>query len=282
MMAKHTEASTQIRLSVIIVNWNTCNLLRDCLRTLFLDLPDDWEVIVVDNGSTDASTAMVQSEHPQASLICNVENAGFARANNQGIRRSTGRYVLLLNSDTQIPPGALSRLIDFMDNQLQVGACSPQLRTSGGDSQAYAFGNEPSLGYLLRRGLTRLLLNRPIHDWDVGHTIDVDWVSGACLLLRQEALAQIGGLDENIFMYFEDVDLCRRIRQQGWRVCYVPDIQITHLGGQSSIQNPQVTAAYQESLRYFYAKYYGFVARFVLSVGLNIYNKLANYQRRQV
>ena len=274
-MAKQDGASTESRLSIIIVNWNTCELLRACLRSLLLGQHDDWEAIVVDNASTDASVTMAQSEYPSVSLIRNTENLGFARANNQGIQQSAGRYVLLLNSDTQIPPGALAGLVDFMDNQPDVGACSPQLRTAADLPQAYAFGNDPSLGYLLRRGLNRLLLNRPLHDWDVDHTIDVDWVSGACLLLRREALAHVSRLDEQIFMYFEDVDLCRRIRQRGWRVCYVPQIQITHLGGQSLGQNPQAPAAYQRSLRYYYAKHYGPISRLCLALSLGLYNQLA-------
>ncbi len=267
-------------LTLIIVSWNTSALLDACLSTIPASVAGlHVQPIVIDNNSTDGSPEMVAADFPQVTLIRNAENVGFARANNQGIRQALGRHVLLLNSDTQLPPGALVGLVDFMDTHLSVGVCSPRLLTQDGAPQAYAFGDDPSFSYLLRRGLKRLLLNRPIHDWDVDHTVDVDWVSGACLLLRREALAQVGGLDEQIFMYFEDVDLCRRIRQQGWRVCYVPEIQITHLGGQSLIQNPRAPAVYQESLRYFYAKHYGPISRFLLGVGLSLYNQLTKAQK---
>jgi len=270
-------------LSILVVSWNTRRLLADLLTSLIGDAVDlSTQPIVIDNASADGSAEMVAGRFPQVDLIRNAENVGFARANNQGIAEAAGRYVLLLNSDTRIPPGALASLVCFMDAHPDVGACSPRLLTADGAAQAYAFGDDPSLAYLLRRGWNRLLRNRPLHDWGVAHTLDVDWVSGACLLLRQEALVQVGGLDEAIFMYFEDVDLCRRVRQHGWRVCYVPEIQITHLGGRSLMQNPKAPAAYQQSLRYFYAKHYGPISRFLLDIGLNIYNRLANSQKKSV
>jgi N-acetylglucosaminyl-diphospho-decaprenol L-rhamnosyltransferase len=270
-----------INLSILIVSWNTRALLADLLASL-ADADLSAQLIVIDNASTDASAEMVAERFPQVELICNAENVGFARANNQGIQQAVGRTVLLLNCDTQIPSGTLAGLVEFMDTHSDVGACSPRLLTREGAPQAHAFGDDPSLIYLLRRGLNRLIRQRPLHDWGVDHTVDVDWVSGACLLLRREALVQVGGLDGRIFMYFEDVDLCRRIRQQGWRVCYVPEIGITHLGGQSLIQNPQAPAAYQESLRYFYAKHYGPIPRFLLGIGLGLYNQLAKVRKKSV
>jgi len=260
---------------ILIVSWNTATLLRDCLVSLLAACgPMTIQIIVIDNASADGSPEMVAEYFPHVTLIRNTENVGFARANNQGIAMAKGRYALLLNSDTILPPSSLVDLVAFLDAHADVGACSPRLLTRDCAPQAYAIGGDPSLGYLLRRGINRLLRNRPIHDWGVEHTVDVDWVSGACLLLRREALAQVGGLDEQIFMYFEDADLCRRIRQVGWRICYVPEIQITHLGGQSLMQNPKALAAYQQSLRYFYAKHYGPIPRFFLGIGLSVYNCL--------
>lgn len=262
-------------LSIIIVSWNTADLLASCLA----GLPDacgdlSIQTIVIDNASTDGSAEMVANFFPRVDLIRNAENVGFARANNQGIKRAAGSYVLLLNSDTILPPRSLADLVGWLDDHPDVGACSPRLLTRDGVPQAYAFGADPSLVYLLRRGLNRLIWQRPIHDWGVEQTVDRDWVSGACLLVRGEALAQVGGLDEAIFMYFEDVDLCRRVRQHGWRVCYVPEIQITHLGGRSLMQNPKAPAAYQQSLRYFYAKHYGPISRFLLDIGMSAYTRL--------
>lgn len=261
-------------LSIIIVNWNTAALLQDCLASLFAaSLPpaSSIEVIVVDNASSDNSIAIVQQHFPTVHLIPNQENVGFARANNQGIAISQGRYILLLNSDTVMPPATLAGLLTFMDTTPDAGACSPRLQRPDGQPQAFAFGGDPTPLYLLRRGLYRLLLRRGLHDWYTSHTQFVNWVSGACLLLRRNAIEQTGGLDENIFMYFEDNDLCLRIRQAGWKVYYHPQVSVIHIGGQSLKQNPEARRAYYHSLEYFYTKHYSHVAQLWLRVGLQFY-----------
>ena len=217
---------------------------------------------------------MVAAEFPEVRLIRNAENIGFARGNNIGIAASTGRYVLLLNSDTIVPPGTLARLVAFMDAHPQAGACSPRLLQPDGTPQPYAFGCDPTLGYLLRRGVNRLLFRRPLHDWAVAEPIEVDWVSGACLLVRREAIDQVGGLDEAMFMYFEDNDWCRRMRLAGWQVYYVPTVEITHIGGASLKQNPAARAAYYRSLAHFYEKHYGWPGRLLLKVLLPVYRVL--------
>jgi len=228
----------------------------------------EYDVIVVDNASSDGSPDMVAAEFPAARLIRNAENAGFARANNQGIVASSGCHIVLLNADTIMPARALTRLVDFMDAHPKVGACSPRLLRPDGTPQPYAFGSDPTLGYLLCRGLCRLLFRRSLHDWAVAEPIAVDWVSGACLMVRREAIEQVGGLDEAIFMYFEDNDWCLRMRRAGWQVCYAPQVEITHLGGQSVAQNPAAQAAYYRSLAYFYDKHYGSLARGVMRIAL--------------
>lgn len=263
-------------LSVVIASWNTASLLLSCLRSLSAaagGLP--FEVIVVDNASTDASADRVASEFPGAKLIRNSENLGFSRANNQGISLAQGRFVLLLNSDTLLPAGALAQLVDFMEAHPRAGACSPALHISGGAAQAFAFGDEPSLGYLLRRGFNRLAFGRPLHDWATTLSRPVDWASAACLIVRREALAQVGGFDEAMFMYFEDVDLCLRLRQAGWEIWHHPAVAITHLGGQSMKQNPAAQAAYRQNLRYFYRKHYGRAAQWLLAVALAGYRLLS-------
>ena len=199
---------------------------------------------------------MAANDFPGVRLIRNAANLGFGRANNQGIALAQGRYILLLNSDTVLPPGALVRLLDFMETHPQAAACSPRLLLPDGRAQPYAFGSDPSLGYLLRRGVNRLVFKRALHNWATAVSQPVDWVSGACLLLRRNALQHVGGFDETLFMYFEDVDLCLRLRQAGWQVWYHPQVGITHLGGQSLKQNPAAPATYQESLRYFYRNLY--------------------------
>ncbi len=281
-------------LSVIIVTWNVRDLLRECLRSVVGSqepgarsqestdgrLPPapcslTPEIIVVDNASRDGSADMVRTEFPGVRLIANAENLGFARANNQGIRASQGRYVVLLNSDTLVPPGALAALVAFMDAHPDAGAVGPRLLRPDGTAQPYAFGGDPTPRYLLARGVNRLIFRRPLHDWATDAVQQVDWVSGACLMVRREAMDQAGLLDENIFMYFEDNDWCLRIRGAGWKVYYNPQAAITHIGGQSLAQNPAARRAYGESLQYFYAKHYGPRALALLKLCLPLYRLLS-------
>lgn len=265
----------QFGLSIVIVNWNTCDLLRDCLKALRLGTHPTYEAIVVDNGSTDASPQMMQSEFPQVRLIINPDNRGFSFASNQGIRASQGRYVVLLNSDTIALPVALDGLVDFMEAHPDAGACGPRLLCLDGTPQPYAFGGDPTLGYLLARSLSQLVLRRSLHHWATDEVQQVDWVTGACLMARREAIEQAGLLDESIYMYFEDSDWCLRIRKAGWKVYYDPQVEIVHLGGQSLAKNPRAQRAYYESLRYFYAKHYSRLAQWVIGLLLLIHRKFA-------
>lgn len=289
-------------LSIIVLSWNVRGLLRACLASGVrrqgsgvrgqgagvrgqgdslptAHCPLATELIVVDNASTDGSAEMVAAEFPEARLIRNRENLGFARANNIGIAASAGRYVLLLNSDTVVPDGALAALVAFMDAHPRAAACSPRLLQPDGAPQPYAYGCDPTPRYLLRRGLARALFRRPLHDWAVAEPIQVDWVSGACLLVRRAAIAQVGGLDEAMFMYFEDNDWCRRMRLAGWQVWYVPTAAITHIGGAGLKQNPVARAAYYRSLAYFYGKHYGPVARGLLLPALALYRLTSKFRR---
>jgi len=262
------------RLSIIILNWNTRALLRQCLNSLTSEDVSNDEIIIIDNASTDGSPQMVQETFPQVELLINSKNLGFTIANNQGIKIAHGRYILLLNSDTLASRAALDNLVHFMDTHPGVGACSPRLLRPDGIPQSYAFGKDPTLGYLLARGFNQIVFHRQLHNWSIEKPLEVDWVSGACLMVRREVIDQVGGLDENIFMYFEDNDWCLRIRQAGWKVYYVPQIEITHIGGQSVNQNPKARQAYYKSLAYFYDKHYGVLAKALLKGGLTAYRRL--------
>lgn len=275
-------------LSIIIVSWNVRDLLHACLASVPAAVTPSashlalhpasltsYETIVIDNASADGSADSVATDFPDVHLIRNTANLGFGRANNQGIALAQGRYLLLLNSDAIAPAGVFASLVDFMETHPQAGACSPALLLPDGSAQPFAFGHDPSPGYLLRRGINRLLFDRPLHDWATAVSQPVDWVSGACMMIRRQALAQTGGFDEAIFMYFEDADLCLRLRRAGWEVWWHPAAAITHLGGQSMKQNPGARAAYQQSLRYFYHKHYGKAAQRLLGVALGGYRLLA-------
>ena len=258
-------------LSVIIVNWNTRDLLHHCLSSVGDGQGVEDEIIVVDNGSEDGSAGMVQKDFPRALLIRNQRNLGFAVATNQGILASGGAYVTLLNSDTRLPKFALKELSHFMNQHQDAGAVGPRLVRMDGTPQAYGFGRDPTLGYLWFRFLKRALFHRAMHDWSTDAVQKVDWVSGACLMVRRRAMEEVGLLDEKYFMYFEDLDWCLRMRKRGWKVYYDPRVSVQHQGGQNLPQNPMARRGYYESLRYFYSKHYGTTAQFFLQMSLKIY-----------
>ncbi|MCX6019454.1 MAG: glycosyltransferase family 2 protein [Chloroflexi bacterium] len=257
-------------LDVIILNWNTRDLLRDCLHSLGRL---QAYTTVVDNASTDESAAMVEREFPAARLVHSAENLGYARANNAAMRATSAPVVVLLNSDTLVTPEAIEGIAQRFTEDVRLGALSPLLRTPDGAAQPYAFGGEPTPSYLLHRGLMRLLFRRYLHDWHPRAAIEADWVSGACLGLRRTALDAVGLLDEHMFMYFEDTELCMRLRRAGFRVRYDPSLEIMHIGGQSLKQNPAARRAYRDSLMHLYRKHYGRAALAALKIMLPVYTK---------
>ena len=222
-------------LSIIIVNRNTRELLRACLRSI-ASLPDvvRCEVIVVDNGSTDGSAEIVTSDHPDVRLIRNETNTGFAFPNNQGLRVARGRHVLLLNSDTEVRPCALERLVRYLDGHPTVGACGPRLLNADGSLQRSCF-SFPSpwrhlcdmldLGRLLPR--SRIFANQ--RDWfEHTTTAPVDWLMGAALVVRREVVERVGILDERFSLYCNELDWCYRIHQAAWEVHFVHDAEVVH------------------------------------------------------
>ncbi len=265
-----------IALSVLIVNWNVRDLLRRCLQSVLApSLPDALEVIVVDNGSTDGSGEMVRTEFPQVHLIANPDNRGFTAANNQGLAVARGRYVLLLNPDTEVVGDALTTMVAFADAHPDVGVVGPQLLNPDGTVQSSRrrfptlmtalFESTWLQPYAPRRLLTRYyVLDRPDDEIQ-----DVDWVTGAALMARREAIEQVGPLDERFFMYSEELDWCRRFRAAGWRVVYLPTARVIHYEGRSSEQVlPARHIHFQTSkVRYFH-KYHGPVAAEVLRLVL--------------
>jgi len=262
-------------LSIVIVSWNARDLLLQCLQSVADTLDDlSAETTVVDNASTDGTAAAVEEAFPWARVISISPNRGFAAGNNVGIRASTGRYVMLLNSDTLVPSGALAGLVEFMERHADAGACGPRLVHPNQQIQAFAFGCDPTLSYLLKRGVNRLLRNRALHDWRTDKVQPVDWAAGTALVVRRQALQSAGLLDETFYAYFEDNDWCLRIRQSGWQVYYNPQISIFHLGGQSLRKDPAARNAYYNSLLHFYAKHYSSFARWLLLICLAPYRWL--------
>jgi N-acetylglucosaminyl-diphospho-decaprenol L-rhamnosyltransferase len=247
-----------IPVSVVLLNYNTRDLMLASLARLAPDaLARGWQLIVVDNASTDGSADAIEAAFPSVTLVRLAENRGYAAGNNRGLDVATGASVILLNSDVQVDAEQLQALADYLSTDPHVSAVSAGLRTPEGAAQAFAYGSDPSPGYLLRRGIGRLLKSPPLHNWAATEPLTVDWISGACLCVRREVIEQIGGLDENFFLYFEDMDWCKRMRLAGWRVVYNPRVQVVHLGGHSQPARRVANRHYSESLRYFYSRYYG-------------------------
>jgi N-acetylglucosaminyl-diphospho-decaprenol L-rhamnosyltransferase len=241
-----------IDLSVLIVNWNVAPLLRRCLTSIATSPGISlWaakgtlqtEIIVVDNASSDGSLEMLTHEFPWARVIPNPVNVGFTRANNQALAHARGRYVLFLNPDTEVVGDALLIMVRYMEAHPDVGALGPQLRYPDGRIQP-SRRRFPTLA-------TAFLESTLLHQWwpdnpaarqyylaDSPDNLeqDVDWLVGACLLVRRKAIEQVGGFDERYFMYSEELDWCRRARAVGWRIVYLPTAQVIHHEGSSSEQ----------------------------------------------
>lgn len=250
------------RVSAVVVNWNTRQLLERCLESLAdagAGLVD--ETIVVDNASTDDSARMVREGFPSVRLIESVRNEGFARANNRGVRAAHGEYVLLLNTDAFLAAGALRAMIALMDLLPEAGLVGARLQNADGTFQA-SHTPFPTLWreFLILSSLGRALFGPwyPSRGPGDSRPLLVDYVEGACMLARRHAYLFVGGFDEGYFMYAEDVDLCRAIRDAGWEVWYQPDAVVTHLGGGSSGgRRPEREAdLYRSRVRY-QRKYHG-------------------------
>jgi GT2 family glycosyltransferase len=238
--------------SVIIVNYNTVNLTRNCLNSL-LEYSNlhNLEFIVVDNASSDDSFAVLNKEFgARIKLIKNSINIGFGAANNLGAFEAKGDILLLLNSDTLLKMDIFSVLEKTFVNE-KIGIASPILLLANGQQQPHASGKIPSLKTLLfERGKISFLND------------NLDWVSGAALAIRRSVFEKITGFDESFFMYFEDIDLCKRVKSLGYEVVLCPEAFLTHFGGASLGSGDEVRKKYYyQSQDYFYAKYYGFISR---------------------
>ncbi len=223
-------------LSVVIVNWNTESLLRDCLRSVYDTVEGmTFEVIVVDNASSDGSVAMLKVEFPQVRRIENYENRGFAAANNQAFRVMTGRYALMLNSDTVLTGGAVRELYAFMEEHPEaVMACGQLLNADGSKQNSIAAFPTP-LSLVVNVPLLEILFpaRYPSKRQEYRHPIEVDSGIGACLIVRKSAIDGVGGLDERYFFFFEETDWARTMREAGWKIYHVPTARIYHFQGKS-------------------------------------------------
>lgn len=260
-------------LGVVIVNYNVRDLLRDCLAAVYDSRGDfTFEVCVVDNGSSDGSADRVAAEFPQARLI-RAENKGFAAGNNLGLRAfgfgdpaaGVPRYALLLNPDTVVPPSAFADMLAFIEARPQAGAVGPRLVRSDGslDRACRRSFPTPEVAFYRLFGLGRLFpRSRRFGRYNLTYlppdvTTEVDSVVGAFMLLRGQALAQVGLLDERYFMYAEDLDLCYRLKQRAWQVWYNAGVTVLHYKGQSSRQRSALSNLhFYRTMRLFHDEHY--------------------------
>jgi GT2 family glycosyltransferase len=265
-----------IDLGIVIVNWNTHDLLRKCLQSVFASQDLTYRVVVIDNASSDGSPDMVRQEFPDATLIASKTNDGFSMANNKGLRLlgldkdrdnpSAPRYALLLNSDTEVPTTALADMVCYLDraDHQEVGAagCKLVLPTGQLDLACRRSFPSPTVSFYRMAGLSKLFphsrrfgrYNMTYLDPD--SEAEVDSVVGAFMMVRREVIAMVGLLDETYWMYGEDLDWAFRIKQAGWKIMYNPAVTVLHVKRASSRQSRRAKAAFSQAMIKFYRDHY--------------------------
>src|ERR1051326_7695662 len=258
--------------SIIVVGTNERHWLKPCLNSVFKQTTgSEFEVIVVDNASTDGTGEMIAAEFPRVKVIRNDHNYGFASANNRAIRVATGNYVLLLNPDTEVLDGAIQKTIRFMEVHPKSGLVGCRLKYPNGQFQSTAYSfptvwNALSEATFLYKLFPRTKLFGQYHlsylDYD--HDVQVDWLIGAYFLIRREVIAKIGLLDEQFYMYTEDTDYCYRVKQAGYEVWFTASGEVTHFYGGMNAFDKRVTILVQRSQVLFYQKHYHFAKKIML------------------
>jgi GT2 family glycosyltransferase len=254
-----------VDMSVVLVCWNNKAYLDPCLKSLYEGgLKCSFDVVVVDNGSTDGSQQMLAEKYPQVKLIQNAGNVGLGKASNQGIEATNGRYVLLLNNDTIVNGPALDVLVEYLDAHPEAGAAAGKLLNPDGSFQSgYARFSTLLEEFLIVTHIGELLWpGYPSHG-DSNEIKETGWMSSACLLLRRAALEQVGLLDESYFIYGDEADLQYRLNQAGWKVVFLPNSSIIHFGGRSMDRWKRRKMVYRGKMM-FYKKNYGFFKTLLL------------------
>jgi hypothetical protein len=260
------------RVAVVIVSFEARDPLLAALASVRAHASLPVEVVVVDNASADGSVEAVRAAHPAALVIANRENVGFARACNQGLRASRAPHVLFLNPDAELTPGAVEALVGAVEHRPDVGAAGPRTRSGDGTIQV---STGPDLTLVSEWRQRRLVLGvarrapGALAEAEARHAREhePDWVSGACLIARREALEAVGGFDERFFLYEEDADICRRLRLAGWRVVFTPAAEVRHQLGRSMARAPgRARLEYHRSHLLYYRHHNGPVSRGALRV----------------
>lgn len=258
-------AGQVLDMSIVLVCWNNKAYLDPCLKSLYEGgLKSTFDVIVVDNGSTDGSQQMLAEKYPDVKLIQNAGNVGLGKASNQGIEATNGRHVLLLNNDTLVNGPALDVLVDFLDAHPEAGAVAGKLLNPDGSFQSgFAPFSNLLEEFLIVTHIGELLwAGYPSHG-DSNEIKSTGWLSSACLLVRRAALDKVGLLDESYFIYGDEADLQYRLNQAGWKVYFLPTSSIIHFGGRSMDRWKRRKMVYRGKMM-FYKKNYGFLSTFFL------------------
>ena len=277
-----------MRAALVVVNYNTAGDLRKCLESA-REMLGEVETVVVDNGSTDGSREMVKGDFDRVRLVDNPGNPGYASACNRGIAATVEPYIFILNSDVEFLPGGMDAVLDYLDAHADVGALGPMVLNSDGSAQMSCRRFPSMLENVVHGFLGEIWPGNPftrryqMKDVCRDEVREVDWVSGAAMLLRREAAERVGGFDEAYFMYVEDVDICWRLREAGYRVVYDPDMRLVHhIGRTSSQQSVRMLYQHHRSMYIFFRKRYrgwkgialmplviaGLAGRFVLSLAI--------------
>lgn len=247
---------------VVVVNFNTRSHLRACLEDVAAGQPN--EIVVVDNASSDGSVEMVRNEFPDVALVENSVNPGYGAGANRGIAACSSEYVLLLNSDTRIRRGELSALASYLDQNPRVAVAGPRLLNADGTLQPssyphptplFVFMEESTLGRWIR--YVPYAKEHYLRTWSHSHSKSVPWVLGAALAIRRSAFETVGGFDESFFLYWEEIDLCQRLRESGWKIHFTPLATLTHIGGASTgPRGGEMTRQLFNSAAHFYRRHY--------------------------
>lgn len=247
-------------ISIIIINWNTEELLRNCLKSVYATTEATrCEIIVVDNNSQDRSISILKEEFPEVIIISNSENRGFAAANNQGFAIMTGKYALLLNTDTVVTDHAIHELLSFMESRPDVAMAGGQLLNEDGSKQNSIATFPTLLTMSTNISLLEYLFPRTFPSKRYVHKepIEIESAIGACLMVRKEAMDQVGWFDEGYFFFFEETDWAYQMRQAGWRIYHIPAARIYHLQGKSIGRNVNSRIQFYRSRYRFFKKWHG-------------------------
>lgn len=280
-------------LAVIIVNWNVKSFLNNCLSSLRREIKDkDWPVLVIDNASDDGSVNLVKKKYPWVTLVENKRNVGFANANNQAINTIEANYYLLLNPDTLVTSGTISKIKEFMDKNHEVGICGSKLLMGNGKVQksAYDFptwwntSRSYGLDTLLYKIIDKLIDLLKMKKKGKADYHEVDWLIGAFFFIRRRVIEEIGFLDESFFFTGEEIDWCYRAKKRNWKVVYIPDVKVYHFTSQSSKKKWKRSDRIKiewASLFYFIKKNYNF-SHLILTRCFTFFNSLYHFSKRLI